>query len=294
MDWSRLPPLAALRAFEAAARHRSFSAAARELNVTHAAVAQQVRGLESHLQTALVFREGRGLGLTAEAEALAAGLSSGFGQVAEAVAATLDVRAEQPLRVSVTPSLASKWLMPRLGDFWARHPDIPISLHPDRRVVDLRLGGMDVAIRYGSGAWPGHSSEPFMPVRKAVVAAPSALGGKTRLTVDEMKSMPWVLERNWPEQDAWLREIGLEPDALNAQRVENDDLAQAAARHGYGLHVEIEAISADDITRGTLVEVFRETAAASRCYYIVTLPGAPNPRLRRFIRWLKSHGRTSE
>ncbi|MCX7286669.1 MAG: LysR family transcriptional regulator, partial [Rhodobacterales bacterium] len=154
-DWRTLPSLTALRAFAATAETRSFSQAARALNVTHAAVAQQVRALEEHLGRPLVQRDGRGVGLTADGEHLAQALGEGFGAFQRGIEALLSGEADRPVRVTLTAAFAAQWLMPRLRDFWEQHPDIGLSMHPDARVVDLHRDRMDLAIRYGNGDWPG-------------------------------------------------------------------------------------------------------------------------------------------
>jgi LysR family transcriptional regulator, glycine cleavage system transcriptional activator len=120
MDWKRLPPLTALRAFAAVAQSGSFSAAARALNVTHAAVAQQVRALEEHLDQPLVARDGRALALTAEGEQLAAALNDGFATMQRGIDALRATDGDRPLRISLTAGFAAQWLMPRLRDFWSK------------------------------------------------------------------------------------------------------------------------------------------------------------------------------
>lgn len=287
MDWRRLPSLSSLRAFEAAARLGSFSAAGRELNVTHAAIAQQVRALEAGLDLSLAFREGRGLALTDEGRALATGLRDGFGTIAAAVADLTDARADRPIRVSVTPSFANKWLMPRLGAFWKAHPDIPLSLHPERKIVDLRRDGRDIAIRCGRGDWPGVDVEMLMPAGYSVVATPSLMQGRTSLTLEEMAQMPWLAEDDWPEQFAWLRCAGLDPETLSITRMETEELARAAARSGYGLHIELAALCREELADGQLIEAFTSNEPGFG-YYIVTRPDAHKPALRSFVRWLKS------
>ena len=137
MDWRDIPSLPALRAFEAAARAGSFSAAARELNVTHAAIAQHVRAIESQLGTSLLIRSGKKMALTEAGTRLAQELSSGFGQIIAGVREAAFDAAGSPLKVTVTPSFADNWLMPRLCSFWERHPEITLSITPDNNV---RLG----------------------------------------------------------------------------------------------------------------------------------------------------------
>jgi LysR family glycine cleavage system transcriptional activator len=175
MDWSEIPPLSMLRAFEAAARGGGFSAAGRELNVTHAAVAQQVRGLERRLGVALMRREGRGLSLTPEGRRLAEGLGAGFETMRGALEALAAEAADRPVRATLTPSFASNWLMPRLGGFRARHPEVELLLNPSSEVVDLRRGDYDVGVRFGKGVWPGLETEKLASTSIALVATPALL-----------------------------------------------------------------------------------------------------------------------
>lgn len=284
--WRRMPPLSALRAFEATAKTKSFSAAARGLNVTHAAVAQQVRSLEAHLGTALVVRDGRALGLTAEGVSLAAALTDGFRLIQGGVEAARAGGASRPLVVTLTPSFAQQWLMPRMGDFWRRLPDLALTLQPDQRILDLRREGVDIAIRYGDGNWPGNTAERLVAARYVVVAAPSLLAGRTALSVAQMQDMPWILETDWPEQTSWLAAIGLDPSKLNVTRMPTEELALSAARQGYGLYVENEALMAEDIRSGRLFQL-AVSNDDTLAYYIVTPAGPQRAAARQFIRWLK-------
>jgi LysR family transcriptional regulator, glycine cleavage system transcriptional activator len=287
IDWKSFPSLTSLRAFEAAARLHSFSQAARALNVTHAAVAQQVRALEEHLGRELIYREGRGLSLTAEGAKLAQALAEGFRVIELAVQEMRTAEPGAPLRVTMTPAFAAQWLMPRLREFWAAHPDVPLSLHPEKRVVDLRREGLELGIRFGNGLWPGVESEFLTAARYVIVAAPSLLAGRKSLTNAEISAMPWVVEPDWPEAFAWLKSFGLKPDSMNITYIPTEELALSAARQGYGLHVEAEALVQQDIENGDLVEVGK-IADQSLAYYLVTRPGPKRAELKTFIKWLKA------
>lgn len=287
IDWRSLPSLTALRAFAATAEARSFSQAARMLNVTHAAVAQQVRALEAELGHPLVQRDGRGVSLTPDGEQLHQALSEGFAAIQRGVETLRDGAADRPVRVTLTTSFAAQWLMPRLKDFWEKHPDIGLSLHPEPRVVDLHREGMDLGIRYGSGDWPGLEATYLAPARLVVAGAPALLGERHKLTPDEMRGMDWVLSRNWPEQDAFLRRLGLEPQDLSRTDVSGEDLAIAAARQGLGLVVEGEALIEADVKEGRL-RVVHESREKLPAYFIVTLPGPQRAAARAFLKWLKS------
>ncbi|MBD3763795.1 MAG: LysR family transcriptional regulator [Rhodobacterales bacterium] len=287
MDWRRMPPLTALRAFEATARLSGFSQAARELNVTHAAVAQQVRALEDHLGQSLVRREGRALVLTEAGSRLAQALGEGFSTIQAGVEALQAGQAERPVRISLTTAFAAQWLMPRLRDFWDKHPDIGLSLHPDPHVVDLRREGMDLAIRFGNGQWPGLDSRFLTSARLVIVGTPDLTGGRSDLTADEMSALPWIISEDWPELPDWLAAQGIRPDPDLVAAFPTEDLALAAARQGLGLMVESMALVEDDLDTGRLVLV-RDGAEALPGYFIVTPQGPQRPAVKRFLAWLRA------
>jgi LysR family transcriptional regulator, glycine cleavage system transcriptional activator len=287
MDWRALPSLTGLRAFAATAELRSFTHAARALNVTHAAVAQQVRALEDHFGVALVQRDGRGVSLTAAGEELAGAVLEGFATLQRGSEALRRGGADRPVRLTLTASFAAQWLMPRLRDFWERHPDIGLSLHPDNRVVDLHRDGMDVGIRYGNGVWPGVEATFLASARLVVAGAPSILGDKTRLSRDEMQAMDWIIATNWPEQNNYLRSLGLEPSELSQTDFPNEELSIAAAREGLGLVVDSMALVASDVADGRL-RVVHESRDQLPAYFVVTPPGPQRLATRAFLRWLKS------
>ena len=287
----QLPSLTSLRAFEAAARLGGFSAASRELNVTHAAVAQQVRGLEAALGVTLLERAGRGLALTPEGERLATALTAGFESISAAIEEVKAGEDGRPLRVTLTPAFASQWLVPRLGRFWARHPEVPLSLHPDRQVVDLARARMDLAIRLGDGHWAGLETEMLVPAAYTVVGAPKLLGDRTALSPEEMAGMPWIFEEGSYEERSWLRRIGLDPETLKATTMPTEELALSAARAGYGLYVELLALLGDDLASGRLRAVHAATDPRFG-FWMVRRPGPARPALRQFMRWLIAETKT--
>lgn len=286
IDWRTIPPLSSLRAFAAVAELGGFSQAARALNVTHAAVAQQVRALEQVLDTPLVARDGRGMALTVEGQQLAQALSDGFGSIATGVAALRAGGSDRPVRITLTASFATQWLMPRLKEFWDQHPDIALSLHPDARVLDLRRDGMDLGIRYGNGNWPGVTSRFLAPARMAVAAAPDLLEGRTALSVTEMQEMEWILARDWPEQENYLKSLGLKPETLSRTEFVNEELSLAAARQGLGLVVESLALMEDDLEEGRLT-LLHDSKDRLPAYFIVTQPGPQRAATRAFLKWLE-------
>ena len=287
VDWRAIPSLTALRAFAATADLRSFSQAARVLNVTHAAVAQQVRALEDQLGRPLVQREGRGVSLTADGEQLAEALGEGFGAIQRGLEALKVGETDRPVRVTLTASFAAQWLMPRLKDFWERHPDIGLSLHPDSKVVDLHRERMDLAIRYGNGDWPGVEAAYLTSARMVIAGAPSLIGDRTDLSMEDLAGMDWILSRTWPEQDAYLRQLGLDPEALSRTDINSEELAIAAARQGLGLVIESVALIESDVTDRRL-RIVHESREKLPAYFIVTLPGPKRAAARAFLKWLKS------
>ena len=287
IDWRTLPSLTALRAFAATADTRSFSQAARALNVTHAAVSQQVRALEDDLGRSLVQRDGRGVSLTTDGEQLHDALGEGFAAIQRGVEALRAGEVDRPVRVTLTASFAAQWLMPRLKGFWERHPDIGLSLHPDARVVDLHRERMDLGVRYGNGDWPGLDSTRLAAAGLVIAGAPSLLGGRETLSLEEMREMDWVLTRNWSEQDAYLQRLGLDPAQLSRTDVSGEELAIAAARQGLGLVVESAALIEADVADGRL-RIMHESRDSLPAYFIVTLPGQQRAAARAFLKWLKS------
>jgi LysR family glycine cleavage system transcriptional activator len=284
IDWANLPPLSALRAFQAVSDAGGYSAAARALNVTHAAVAQQVRGLEERLGHALVTRDGRGMALTAEGLQLAAALSEGFGAIQRGLEALSS--GEDAVRVTLTASFASQWLMPRLRDFWDRFPDIALSLHPDPRPVDLRREGIDVAIRYGGGQWPGLKSEYLAPARLAVAAAPELLPAGRVPSMQDLAALDWIILRNWPEQDNYIASLGFDPRALSRTEFPNEELSIGAAREGLGVIVESLALLQGEIDAGRLV-LLDDSETHLPAYFIVTTPEPKRRTVRQFLSWLR-------
>ena len=190
MSWLDLPPLSALRSFAALAQTGSVTGAAAALNVTHAAVSQQIRALEKHMGVALARRQGRTLTLTPDGALLARALNDGFETMANAVAALMQTDAGRPLLITTTPSFASGWLMPRLAGFRAEHPEIDLSIDPSATVKTFEPGGVDIALRYGGGNWPGLESELLLSSPIVVVAARSLVGDDPDLSLAALTDFP--------------------------------------------------------------------------------------------------------
>ncbi|WP_102106647.1 LysR family transcriptional regulator [Oceaniglobus roseus] len=287
MDWSAIPSLAALRAFEAAARNGSYSAAARELNVTHAAIAQHIRTLEDHFGRPLMTREGQGMAVTVEGRELAQTLTQSFGQIATAVRDLAELDRQRPLRVALTPSFAGNWLMPRIGGFWASHPEIPLEIAPNMALVDLRRDGFDLAIRYGRGGWPGVTSEMLVPAGHAVVAAPGLVGPDWSGALSDLQDRHWVLEAGRQEEQVWAAANGLDLGRARVTVFDSNVLVYQAVLAGHGLSILPAVIAERDVAAGRL-EILLEEEDSHIAYHILTRPDRVSPQIRTFVKWLKA------
>jgi len=287
LDWRHLPSLSSLRAFEATARLDGFSAAARALNVTPAAVAQQVRALEADLGVALVVRQGRGLALTAEGTRLNAALAEGFQAIATGVSNLRRDEARRSVRVSTTQGFAQWILMPALSRFWARHPEIPVSMDITSKLSELGAGGLDLAIRSGAPdfSWPDTETELLIRSRYIVIAAPQMAA---RVAAGEpLGDLPWILDPRNTAEHRWLASLGLDRDTLRIIEIASPVLEVGSAVQGYGLMFGVESIVKPELDAGRLVEVPTE-GLPEAAYFIATAPGPRRARVQTFIDWLKS------
>lgn len=287
MNWLDMPSLAALRGFEAAVRAGSFSAAARELNVTHAAVAQHVRSLEAHLGMSLLVRRGRQMVPTDAGARLALDLQDGFTQIINGVARLNADSETRPLSITCTPNFAENWLMPRLIAFWATHPDVRLSITPSNDVVDLRRDGYDVAIRYGSGGWSGTDSDFLVKGDYVAVVHRSLLGDRRPTCLSDLTDVPWFFCQSLPVYRAWAMKSGLDPSKIKEHELSTMSMVSAAVKAGAGASVMIKAMVEDDIAAGTLI-VIEQSAQPGLGYHVVTAKGVLTPRVNTFRKWLIS------
>lgn len=279
-----MPPLAALRAFAAFAETGNVAAAGRALNVSHAAVSQQLRALEAHLGAVLLDRSGRAMSLTADGRHLARALELGFGAIGAAVEELSRDSAARPLQVTLTPAFAMHWLMPRLAGFREAHPDVDLVLDPRGELADPAPGGIDLAIRYGAGRWPGLEAEMLLEAPMVVVAAPGLLDGPVRQPAD-LLGYPWLQEIGTNEADLWLRDNGVD-GSVRTRIALPGNLLLDAARDGQGIAVSVRPFAAADLKAGRLVELF-SGRSGGHGYHIATRPGVLRPPARAFAAWLR-------
>lgn len=287
MDWRKIPSLSGLRAFEATARLNSFSAAGRELNVTHAAIAQHVRGLESFFSQSLLYRQGRKMELTPSGQRLADSLSEGFLTIQAGVNDLQAESEDRPLKIAMTPSFAESWLMPRLGEFWAEHPEIELTLLPGIGLTDLRRDGVDLAIRYGKGVWAGYQTELLASAQFVVVASKTYIKERKVYKLSDLADVKWLLESERHDQTLWAKEQGLDLSKINAAEFPTATLVQLAARAGYGAAIVTKAVVEHDLESGALVNLFT-AKSGTLGYYLVTRNEAQSKNLTAFIQWLRA------
>ena len=308
----RLPPLSALRVFEAAARLLSFKRAAAELHVTPAAVSLQIKSLEAFLGVALFHRGSAGLTLTARGKALYPGVCRGFEQFAAAIEQSL-ASDERALNVTAPPSFATRWLVPRLSGFAREYPDIALRVSSDPANIDHAAGGSEspraidprdeastIAIRFGRGGYPGCRDQKILAPDYLLVCSPALLGGASAdlpldlrgqvLLHDESVSV----EKDRPNWAAWLQLAGASVigaigaiDATRGPRFSNSIMTLAAALDGQGLALLLEPLVEAELASGRLVSPFALRLPSAYAYYL-SVPEAlrARPAVVAFAHWL--------
>lgn len=299
----RMPPLNALKVFEAAARNLSFTKAAEELHVTPGAVSQQIKALEDFLQTPVFRREKRALLLTDEAQASLPILREGFDKLAEAsqiLAAKADSRR---LAVSVAPSLASKWLVPRLDDFQSAHPEIDVWVSADMDVVDFAVEDVDVAIRYGAGQYSGLVVDHLMSEKIVPVCAPSLLTGDNPLKNPGDLTHHTLLHDSSPDKDEkiptwpmWLKAAGVSHKAGDrGLKFNQSSLVIEGAVAGKGVALAKSTLALADLEAGRLVIPFDLKTPTDFAYFIVHPPSkSSSASVRAFVAWLKAEAAATQ
>ena len=289
---ARLPSLNGLRAFEAAARHLSFTRAASELNVTQTAISHQIRRLEQELGVRLFVRQNRALDLTAEARDYLPGIRAAFNDLRLATDRLLRRDDDHVLTISTLASLAAKWLLPRLGRFQEAHPGIDVRITTSTALVDFRTGDVDAAIRYGRGHWPGLRADWLMADELFPVCSPALLTGDKPLRRPQDLAGHTLLHTSGGYDDdwrLWLTAAGL-PSTISKLPGLTFDLillTVQAAIDGAGLAMGRTSYVEADITKGRLVVPFTIALPADAGFYLVSPDGrADPPKLAAFRAWL--------
>jgi LysR family glycine cleavage system transcriptional activator len=286
MEWSNLPSLNSLRAFSVVAESGSYSEAAKQLNVTHAAVSQQVKSLEERLGVSLVVRAGRGITLTEEGESLARDLDKGFRAIRRGVETLTGADVSRPVQITTSPAFAVEWLMPRIAEFQQRHPEITLMLNPSVEVMELKPGGIDLAVRYKDRRRLETEVTPVLISDMVVVGTPSLLGEQAYDDPASLLNLPWLQELGTNEVADWFERRGV---ALNRPLIISQmpgNLIMQALRRGDGISYTARAFFKDEIQSGQVVVMFSDSTVGT--YYIETAPGVTRPAVKTFMNWLKT------
>ena len=299
-------PFNALVAFEAAARHLSFRRAADELNVTPAAISQQIRALEDQLGIQLFHRLTRGLALTAAAEAGLPALREGFGKLGEGVGRMRGESRQDSLNVWMAPSFAAKWLVPRLQSFTAVHPGIRIGITAATELMDrgdnagvlsvsaLREHDIDVAIRFGKGKYPGCRVEKLMSAVAVPLCSPELMERPSQplRRPEDLRyhtllhdDTPYEGRPDWP---SWLEAAGVSGvDSSRGIHFNHVSLALEAAADSQGVVLSIAQLASNDLATGRLVIPFEARVPLEYAYYAISLEDSPNAaNVDAFREWL--------
>ncbi len=298
----RLPPLNALRAFESAARHLNFSRAAEELSVTPGAVSQQIQNLEDHVGAPLFKRTPRGLLLTDSAQLALPALREAFDRLSEAAALLTAAVDGRRLTLTAPPSFAAKWLVPRLGRFEETHPQVDVWLSADMDLVDFAASDVDLALRYGSGAYPGLEtirllSETVIPVMSPALMAAQPISRSEDLAGHILlhDASPDA-DESCPDWTMWLAARGVKDfDAARGPRFNQSSLVIEAAVSGRGVALAKRTLAQDDLDAGRLVAPMPISTQIDFAYFLV-YPKAKGrlPQVKAFLAWIRAEADAHE
>jgi LysR family glycine cleavage system transcriptional activator len=292
----RLPPLNALRAFEAAARHLNFSRAADELSVTPGAVSQQIQNLEDYVGVALFKRTPKGLLLTDAAQTALPALREAFDRLAEAASLLTAAVDGRRLTLTAPPSFAAKWLVPRLKRFEEAYPQVDVWLSADMDIVDFAAGEIDMAIRYGAGRYPGLELQRLMSETVIPVASPSLMSEHPLNGPEDLAGHTLLhdgspdADESCPDWSMWLAARGIRGvDGTRGPRFNQSSLVIEAAMGGRGVALAKRTLAQDDLDAGRLVAPLQIATAVDFAYYLVH-PKAKGrlPLVMAFVAWIRA------
>jgi LysR family glycine cleavage system transcriptional activator len=284
----RIPATQTLRALEAVARTGSLTKAAEAMHLTHGAISHQLKGLEGDLGVRLIERAGRGIRLTDEGERFASRVRAALTDLAEAVREITEQNNPRQFRVSVMPSFAARWLLPRIGSFLAANPDIDLDVRASPTLVDFRRDDVDAAIRYGGGNYPDVITEHLLDDVYYPVCSPRLPGGLPKQPADLAR---YLLFRSsdaevWP---VWFRAAGLDwPEPARGPIFNDDSHMLQAAIEGQGIALVRSSLIGNDIANGVLVRPFDIDVPSPLRYYLVYPPRlVDSPKILAFRAWLR-------
>ncbi|MBL4603145.1 MAG: transcriptional regulator GcvA [Emcibacteraceae bacterium] len=295
-----LLPLNALRAFDAAARHLSFKKAAEEISVTPAAISQQIRTLEEYLDVQLFMRDKQTLRLTKQAELALPILEKAFENFEQTVDILQESEKDNDLRLSLSPSFASKWLIPRLGRFTDQNEEISVRVSASMDLINFKNTDFDLSIRYGRGNYPGLYVEELMKEEIFPVCSPDLLSGENSIkTFEDLRNITLIHDdssledESCPKWAMWLKAVGVElPSNSKRQHYNTTQLTLEAAQAGRGVALAKGTIAKDDLENGRLIRLFSRALPVDFAYYIVCPENRKEiPKVKAFINWLREEAK---
>jgi LysR family glycine cleavage system transcriptional activator len=301
---AKLPPLKALRAFESAARHLSFSRAAEELFVTPGAVSQQVRLLEDFLGKQLFKRMHRRILLTDEGQCLLPGIQDGFSRFGDALEDVKSMDSSRPVTISAAPSFASKWLVPRLRHLREMHPEIEIRIDTSIEVVDLARSDIDIGIRFGGGNYPGLQVDLLIREEIYPVCSPGLIGDHPLNHPSDLEHYELLhygpgtfdMGPGWADWQMWLMASGAtNVDFTRGMIFDRQEMLIQATLDLQGVALVGSVSVTDDIESGRLIKPFELTFPLDFAYYFVTTPSkAQWPKIAAIREWILKEAKISD
>lgn len=297
-----IPPLNALRSFEAAARNLSFTLGAAELNVSPGAVSRQVRLLEAFLGRRLFERGYQKVALTPIGEAYASHITELFSRLEDTTDSVFDLNHRKPLHVWCPEIFALRWLLPRLPGFYAKDPTCSIELVTAESArpsaEDIGVDKIEVAIRLGDGAWPNLTSERLIRSELSCVCSPRLLASGPPLSrLEDLENHTLLVSQMRPKiWEEWLQAAGVSAQKMTRRMTfESSSLAYQAAIEGMGVALGQSALTADDMNSGRLVSVLDFRMKDTKAFYLMYPQRGPNTRrLRKFRDWIMEEARLAE
>ena len=289
----RLPSPIALRAFEAAARHMSFTRAGEELGVTQAAISHQVKTLENALNVRLFRRLTRKLALTAEGRSLFAVVGEAFDRIADVTDELVAGGVSGSLEVSLSPYVSAAWLSPRIGRFWRLHPSIDLRLHHSVEQVNFAQSTADLAVLWGRGDWPGLLCDLLLRTSLSPVCSPGLMIENPITRPDDLRHHTLLNREKFEGWSDWLAAAGVTgADVRSRATFDDHNVLMQAAIEGQGVALGgIEMLTAE-LATGRLVQPFELSVETDFAYYIVYPPEAlGRPKVKAFREWLLSEAR---
>ena len=285
----RLPPLNALKAFEAAARHESFTRAAEELCVTQGAVSHQVKALEAELAIKLFNRERQRLIITEAGRDYLTVVRDAFDRIAMGTERLLQRQNAGVLTVSTSPDFAAKWLVHRLGHFAEAHAEIDLRVSGTLHHVDFAREEVDLAVRHGDGNWPGLDAVRLSAEQLFAVCSPKLLSGKRRVSKPaDILKFPLIHMDSRADWKNWLQEAGLDDSAaMHGPVLNRGSMVIDAAINGQGIALARTTLAAGDLIKGHLVRPFAQSLPLSKTYWIICPKATASlPKIATFREWL--------